>query len=249
MSSIFVNTIQSSTGNTVTIATGVSLSLGGTILSADSLLPSPSGQSGKSIKSNGSAFIYDVSGVKNVFVYTQGGTYTPSSGVRMVYVRLVGAGGGGSGYGESGGSGGYAEGFVQMTGVSSVNVTIGTGGDPTYYSGGASTGNTTSFGSFMSATGGRGANSSHQHCGGLPGLGSGGNLAINGGGGTGHGYNGRAGGNYFGGSGASGHPQGGNYNQNHQTHQPPGVGGANGWAGSYAGNTGGGGIVVIWEYT
>ncbi len=249
MSSIFVNTIQASTGNTVTVASGVSLSLGGTVLNSSSLLPNPSGQAGKILKSNGSSFIYDVAGVKQVLVYTSNGSYTPSSGTRLVYVRLVGAGGGGSGYGESGGSGGYAEGFVDMTGVNNVNITIGTGGTGSYYSGGAGGGTTTSFGSYMSATGGNGANTSHQHCGGLPGVGSGGQLAIYGGGGTGHGYNGRGGGNYFGGAGAAGHPQGGNFNQNHNSHQIPGVGGINGWATSYPGNTGGNGMVVIWEYS
>lgn len=249
MSSIFVNQIQASTGNTVTVPSGVSLSLGGTTLSASTLLPNPSGNAGKAIKSNGSSYIYDVTGVKNVYVYTSPGTYTPSSGTRLVYVRCVGAGGGGSGYGESGGSGGYAEGFISMSGVSSVNITIGSGGQPTYYSGGASAGTTTSFGSFMTCTGGNGANSSHQHCGGLPGVGSGGQISLYGGGGTGHGYNGRGGGNYWGGCGASGHPQGGNYNQNHNSHQPPGCGGANGWGGSYPGNVGGGGMVVIWEYS
>ena len=80
MSSIFVNQIQSSTGNTVTIPSGVSLSLGGTLLSSSSILPNPSGNAGKAIKSNGSTFVYDVTGVKNVYVFTSSGSYSPSSG-------------------------------------------------------------------------------------------------------------------------------------------------------------------------
>ena len=42
-----------------------------------------------------------------------------------------------------------------------------------------------SFGNYLSASGGLGANQTYQHCGGLGGLGSGGNLNIYGGGGTG----------------------------------------------------------------
>ena len=248
MSSIFVNNLKSSTGNTILIPAGHSLSLDGTVVSNNSLLPSPSGNAGKLVASNGSNLDYGETGAKGILVFTGPGTYTPSSGTRLVHVRLVGAGGGASGYGESGGSGGYAEGFFDMTGVNSVSINVGTGGSATYYSGGAGTGGSTSFGSYMSATGGRGANSSHQHCGGLPGLGSGGQINQYGGGGTGHGYNGRGGNNFFGGPGACGHPQGGSFANNHQSHTVPGTGGANGWAGSYPGNVGTTGMVVIWEY-
>ena len=248
MSSLFVNTIKSSTGNTVEIPSGHSLSLAGTIVSSSSLLPSPSGQAGKLVASNGSLMNYGEQGAKGIRVFTSSTTYIPSAGTRLAHVRLVGAGGGASGYGESGGAGGYAEGFFSMVGVSSVAITVGTGGNATFYSGSAGTGGTTSFGSLLSATGGRGANSSHQHCGGLPGVGSGGNINQFGGGGTGHGYNGRGGNTFFGGPGAAGHPQGGAFANNHQSHTVPGTGGANGWATSYPGNVGTTGMVVIWEY-
>ena len=250
MSIFFIDKLESATGSQIEIPSGVNLYLGPINVDSNILIPSPSGQTGKLVGSNGTTHAYqDSPGAQNVQVFTSSGTYTPTAGTRLAHVRLVGAGGGGSGYGESGASGGYAEGYFTMTGVSSVSITVGTGGGGTYYSGGSSAGNSTSFGSYMSATGGNGANSSHQHCGGLPGVGTGGQFAYYGGGGTGHGYNGRGGTNFFGGCGAAGHPQGGNYNNNHASHAVPGTGGANGWAYSYVGSTGRGGMVVIWEYT
>ena len=248
MSTLAFNELRPATGTQVLIPTGTNLTVGGVLLDAATLLPDPSGGPGKLYGSDGTNIIFTESGAKAIQVFTQGGTYIPSPGTRLAHVRLVGAGGGGSGYGESGASGGYAEAYINVVGVSQVTVTVGQGGGGTYYSGGAASGNTTSFGTYLTATGGNGANSSHQHCGGLPGLGSGSTFAYYGGGGTGHGYNGRGGTNFFGGCGAAGHPQGGNYNNNHASHAVPGTGGANGWAYSYVGSTGRNGMVCIWEY-
>lgn len=249
MSTIFVNSIIPTTGSTITIPAGNNLSLGGTILSSTSVLPTASGQSGKAIQSSGSALQYSSYGATGVQVFTASGTYVKSSGVNIILVKLVGAGGGASGHCESGGAGGYAEKIINVSSVSSVSVTVGTGGAPTFYSGPAGQGGTTSFGSYLSATGGNGANSNNQHHGGLPGLGSGGDFNNYGGGGTNHGqYNGRGGSSYFGGSGAAGHPQGGAYNVNHQYLCAPGAGGTNGWITSYAGNYGQTGIVIVWEF-
>jgi len=248
MSTIFVNNIQASTGNTVTIPQGHSLQLGGTTLDSSSLMPDPTGNAGKGVASDGSSYVYNSYGAKGIITYTTGGTYFPSSGTKLVYVRVVGAGGGGSGYSETGGSGGFVEGFVSMVGVASVQITVGNGGSATYYSGAAGQGQTSSFGTYMTATGGNGANSNHQHCGGTPGIGSGGQVNLYGGGGTGHGHNGKGGATHFGGAMASGHPQGGSYTANHQTHAAPGTGGSNGWASSYPGGVGKEGIVVIMEF-
>ena len=154
-------------------------------------------------------------------VYTSNSTWSKPSGVRRILVRICGAGGAGSGVGEAGGAGGYAEEIIDVTGVSSISVTVGQPGSwgGTYYSGGAANGNSSSFGNYLSASGGNGANRNYQHCGGLPGVGSGGQLNLYGGGGSGHeyysGYPG--GGSFFGGAGATGYPRGGHYAYNHHT--------------------------------
>ena len=102
----------------------------------------------------------------------------------------------------------------------------------------------------MSASGGNGANRNYQHCGGLPGVGSGGNLNIYGGGGSGHeywsGYPG--GGSFFGGAGATGHPRGGHYAYNHQYRAAKGSGGSPGYHRSRRGARGMAGVVCVWNF-
>lgn len=103
---------------------------------------------------------------------TQTYTWTVPAGVDAVRVRLWGAGGwdGGSG-------GGFAlKSIYGISGTTSVTVTVGTGGSNT-----TTTGGTSSFGSFVSATGGATA-------GGTPGSGSGGNVNYTGGVGGGTGF-------------------------------------------------------------
>jgi len=253
MSTIYVNNIRASTGNTITIPAGHALSFDGTQLSANTILPSPSGNAGKILYSNGSSYFYSDYGAVRILSYESSATYTIPAGVTLLHVRLVGAGGGGSGHGESGGSGGYAEGYFSVSSLggtgASIGITVGIGGGGTYYSGGSGQGGTTSFGNFISATGGRGANSINQHCGGHGGLGSGGSLNLYGGGAGGHvTYNHRGGSSYFGGGGASGHPQGGAYAFNHSQNCAPGGGGAGEHYNSYQGGQGKTGCVVIMEY-
>ena len=60
--------------------------------------------------------------------------HTPNSGVNQIMVRLVAAGGGGSGHCEFGEPGGFSEKIINVTGLSTVSVVIGTGGTGTYYS-------------------------------------------------------------------------------------------------------------------
>ena len=55
-------------------------------------------------------------------------------------VRLVAAGGGGSGHCEAGGAGGFSEGIFNVNGITSVSVVVGVGGGGTYYSGRATQG-------------------------------------------------------------------------------------------------------------
>ena len=251
MSVLRVNEIRAQSGTIVEVPAGHSLVLGTQALTSENLMPSPAGQAGKILVSDGSTISWQSVGPSGIRVFTSSTTWTKPPGVTKIYVRLVGGGGAGSGVGETGGSGGYAEKLIDVSSVSSVNVTIGAGStSPTFYAGAAGNGGTTSFGSYLSATGGRGGNSSHQHCGGLPGLGSGGDLNSYGSGGTGHEYySGTNGGeSYFGGSAATGYPSGGTFSANHQSHAAPGAGGSPGYHTSYIGCVGKDGIVVIWEF-
>ena len=117
MSTIFVNNIQASSGNQVVIPAGHSLLLGGTPLDSSSLMPNPSGQGGLGVASDGTSYVFNSYGAKGIITFTSNSTYFPSSGTKLVYVRVVAAGGGGSGYAESGGARGFAEGFFSMIGV------------------------------------------------------------------------------------------------------------------------------------
>ena len=85
------------------------LSLGGAEITENSVLPSASGQSNEAIGSDGTSVIYDTYGATNIQVFQSSGTYTKSSGVNTVMVRLVAAGGGGSGHCEAGGAGGLVK--------------------------------------------------------------------------------------------------------------------------------------------
>ena len=193
--------------------------------------------------------------VKNVYVYSSPGTstYTKSgSDVKRIRVICVGAGGGGRGYGESGGAGGYAERTLDATSISSITVTVGGGGAGGNYFGYSPQGGTTSFGSYISATGGFGANNHGAHIGGHGGNGSQGEVNSHGGGGKGHnnGQNnrtnsavGRGGAGFFGGSRNSHHGSG-----RPGDHGAPGGGGTGsvGDAGG-SGSNGRDGICIVYE--
>jgi hypothetical protein len=131
-----------------------------------------------------------------------------NTGASIVHAKVIGGGGGGAGYCESGGAGGFSEGFFSVTGVPSVTVTIGSAGTAVGYYAAAGGGGTSSFGSYCSATGGGGANTYSSHSGGHGGSGSGGQVNLQGGAGGGHvnsaGHwpGGRGGWGYFGGGAA-----------------------------------------------
>jgi hypothetical protein len=190
--------------------------------------------------------------LKNLYSYTGNSTYTKSgTDVKILRIICVGAGGGGRGYHESGGAGGYAERILDATMISSVSITVGGGSGGGYYFGFSGQGGTTSFGSYCSATGGYGANQNRSHAGGHGGVGSGGNVNFYGGGGGGHapGYNnqqggeaGQGGGSFFGGTSPGRH--GGN---GFTDSTAPGAG-AFGGAGNHNGGTGSTGICLVYEY-
>jgi len=249
MSRLLVNNLRAYSGSVITIPSTTKLSLGGKTIGENSVLPSASGQTNKAVGSNGESIQYDTYGATNLQVFQSSGTYTKATGVNQIMVRLVAAGGGGSGHAESGGAGGFSEKIINVSGISTVSVNIGTGGSGTYYSGRSGQGSSTSFGTFLSASGGDGANQTYQHAGGLGGIGSGGDVNMYGGGGAAHGrYNGAGGYSFFGGCAARGHPRGGDYSRNHQDRCAPGSGGANGWFRSYLGPQGKNGTVVVWEF-
>lgn len=81
-----------------------------------------------------------VFGNGQIQMFINSGTFTVPAGVTFVRVRVWGAGGN-----SGGGGGGFAMRAINLSGTSSVAVTVGASGSP---------GGTSSFGAFVSATGG-----------------------------------------------------------------------------------------------
>ena len=223
--------------------------------SSNYLIPNPSGNTNKYLGTNGSNLQWTelsiAAGVRSMQVWTSNGTWSRPSGVKTIMVTVTGAGGGGSGFCESGGAGGTSQRQVDVTNVSSVSVTVGNPGGGTNYSGCGGNGNSSSFGGYCSASGGYGANCRQQHSGGIGGNGSGGSLNVYGGGGGGHGShysygNHHAGTSYWGGSQPSSHGQS-NYAHRHQSHAAWGAGG-NGAQHGNRGARGREGVVVVHEF-
>lgn len=125
-------------------------------------------------------------------VFTSSDTFVVPTGVNRVRVRVWGGGGGGgavdssgTGAGSGGGAGGYAEEWVDVTPAASITVTVGSGGAGGTYSPAVSpvAGGTSSFGAYLSATGGgAGTNvtGGGSATGGAGGSGSGGTLNLSG---------------------------------------------------------------------
>ena len=183
--------------------------------------------------------------------WTDQGTFTwnKPAGCRKVRVIVVGGGGGASGHGEGGGAGGYAEKWIDVTGVSSVTVTVGRGGTGAGYYSNREDGFTSSFGSYVSASGGYGANRNWGHTGGHGGIGHGGDINLRGGGGTGHeneaGSSGT--GSFFGGGSVGAHHNG--HGNNSENHCAPGSGGMGTWTSHGRGEHGKAGAVMVWNFS
>ena len=170
-------------------------------------------------------------------------------------VRVVGAGGGAAGYCESGGAGGFGEGVIGTANLaaSNVTVTIGSGGTNVGYYAAGGNGGTSSFGAYITATGGYGSNQQAAHTGGVGGIGSGGNINLYGGTGTGHtdgaggGALGQGGTSYFG-SGT-----GIRHDSNNPPPAPgsaPGAGGPGGRTDvNWQGGPGSAGAVIVYSFT
>lgn len=110
------------------------------------------------------------SGIVNIQVFTNSGTYTPTAGMDYCIIECVGGGGGGAGaysgvpngaiVGSGGGGGGYSRLIASAATIgASKTVTIGAGGAAGSNIGGAGgTGGTTSVGAICTALGGAGGN-------------------------------------------------------------------------------------------
>ena len=122
MSRLLVNNLRSYSGSVITVPATTKLSLGGKTISENSVLPSASGQSNKAVTSDGTSIIYDTFGASNMQVFSTSGTYTKSTGINQVMVRLVGGGGGGSGHCESGGAAGFSEKIINVSGTNNKQI-------------------------------------------------------------------------------------------------------------------------------
>lgn len=210
--------------------------------------------------------------------FTANGTYTPTAGMQYCTVEVCGGGGGGGGTGATdatscfggagGGSGGYARSVLTAAAVGgSQTVTVGAGGAGGVAGVQGTNGGTTSFGALVVATGGTastdapspGADTNNP---GLGGVGTAGQLLVNGNSGhCGYGlyvlgadkayfssFGGAGGSSYFGGGSAGVYygPSNGVNGTNY------GAGGGGGCApvtsAATTGGNGSAGVVVITEY-
>lgn len=178
-------------------------------------------------------------------------TWTKPSGCNKVFVQVVGGGGGGASYNESGGGGAYAEKLIDVTAVSTVTVTVGGGGTSVVYYAAGGNGSTSSFGSYVTCTGGYGCNRQADHTGGVGGTATGGDLNVRGGSGTGHGNTsgreavGRGGSSFFGqGNGASHSTNTANLGTS-----APGAGGVGGAMQAWVGSNGAPGMVIVYSFS
>ena len=122
-------------------------------------------------------------------IFTSSGTWNRPTGCTEIKVTVVGGGGGGgaantaalTSAGTGGGGGGAAVEFIDVSATASATVTIGAGGAgaATGTSATATAGGTTSFGAFLSATGGGGGKAGGGVIG-AGGVGTGGDLNFTG---------------------------------------------------------------------
>ena len=112
---------------TLTVST---LTVNGAIVGQSSyVLPSQSGSNGKFLSNDGTKLQWKdlsvESGIRSMSVYTGGNTWNKPNGVGTIHVLVTGAGGGGSGFGESGGAGGHSEKVINVQNINSVGITVG----------------------------------------------------------------------------------------------------------------------------
>ncbi|CNH95415.1 hypothetical protein [Yersinia intermedia] len=211
----------------------------------------------------------------NIQNFTSSGTYTPTAGTKFIIVKVIGGGGGGGAslntnsnqvsMGGGAGAGGTAISKLLISSITStVSVIIGAAGLAGTVSAIATSGGGSSFGSYLSATGGRfGAagltttlGNSMLTFNGAGGDGSNGNIANSIGGSGSQGIVLQSG--YVSGAGGSSSISAGGQPLSTTGSSNPGAGGRNGSGGGGAfsytnsavtnGGNGGTGVVYVWEY-
>ena len=190
-------------------------------------------------------------GFASAVTYTTSGSFVVPAGVTRLKVEVVGGGGAGGTHSTQPGGGGGAGGraTIWLSGITpgtAIPVTVGAGGQPSSGPGNGGNGQSSSFGSYVSATGGDGGgggSGSGTPSGGQGGTGVGGAVSYAGSWGgdaipsAGRGGDGGSPGAGKGGTGAAG-----------QNAPLNGVGGGGGCGGAaQAGGAGGGGLVIV-EY-
>lgn len=179
-------------GTGAATATAYAVQCGGTTSTGAHQSIASVGTTGQVLTSNGAAALPTfqaaaAGGFSNIAVFTSSGSWTVPSGITKAKVTVVG-GGGGAGYdvgGSGGGGGGTAIEYV--TGLSgTISITVGAGGAAgTNADIIGTSGGTSSFGSYCSASGGGGGVSGVSYYPpGTAGVGSGGSINLTGGLGT-----------------------------------------------------------------
>ena len=241
MSTIQANLIEPSSGTTVTFgASGDTVAVG-----------------------SGATASGFAGGLASVQTFTSSGTWTRPAGITKVIMEVQGAGGSGSGSpnGEEcngGAAGGYAKKFLDVSSISTSTITVGAGGAGVDGGAGAviNAGNDGGFSKWadgtntITANGGDGGSLSH-YAGTEGATATGGDINIQGGDGWSieySAYTGSRGGFSF--LGTGGHGKG--YGKSTSGWPPRGYGAGSGsvsnWVGTYTSDTGGAGIVIVWEY-
>ena len=201
-------------------------------------------------------------GLTSQQVFTSSGTWNKPSGITLIKVYVTGGGGGGGFSGATnyysgggGAGGGTAIEIIDVSSVSSATVTIGNGGTAGAHDTYVSSGGTSSFASYCSATGGGGGNYGGAIASqAIGGVGSNGQINLHGNAAKGGSDNdgsfketsGTGGGSFWGGAGCGDHSADGHAGYN----GGGGGGGQNFNQGStgQSGGAGGAGIVVVEEY-